>query len=332
MTIADQTANPLQQAPAGRGGGQAEAPRPGATVAASPDGAASKAQTPRPAADEPTAAQSDPASVIATPVVPNAAPPQQTATPDRTSTASDGGIVERPAAVRGPAEAAAPQAFVTTGTHGGAPADATISPATVQATALAADPASRAQPTVQPMDTQTVPGLAAATPLAAPSVPQAAPATPQAAHTAPAAQAAPALLTLASSTTGSQHLTLRLEPAELGTVQIRIERPAESPVRVEISVARPETLTLMLRDQTQLQRALDQAGVPPEGRTLTFNLAGQDADSLSRQPGGFAQSGADGQPTPDATSPDDATDPEPAALPASPPLAGWHRAGLDITA
>ena len=72
---------------------------------------------------------------------------------------------------------------------------------------------------------------------------------------------------------GTQRVTMRLDPPELGRVQVRIDRPTDAPARVEITVEKAETLTLLLRDQTQLQRALDQAGVPAEGRSVTFHVA-----------------------------------------------------------
>lgn len=127
-------------------------------------------------------------------------------------------------------------------------------------------------------------------------------------------------------------MTLRLEPPELGAVQIRIDRPIEAPAHVEVSVTRPETLTLLLRDQSQLQHTLDQAGVPAEGRTLTFQLAAQNADSQSRQAGGFGQPGGEGASTRANASPDDATDADPTMAMVPPAFTGWRRAGLDITA
>ena len=42
---------------------------------------------------------------------------------------------------------------------------------------------------------------------------------------------------------------------------------------VTLTAERPQTLDLLARDQTQLHRALDQAGVPAEGRSVTFHLA-----------------------------------------------------------
>jgi flagellar hook-length control protein FliK len=144
------------------------------------------------------------------------------------------------------------------------------------------------------------------------------------------------LLSLATSATGTQRLTLRLEPADLGTVQIRIDRPAEAPAHVEISVSRPDTLALMLHDQTQLQHALDQAGVPAEGRSISFHLAGQDADSPSRQAGDFDHSAADGQASRNGTVPwqigRDGSDADGGASLLPPLPMRWQRIGLDITA
>ena len=81
------------------------------------------------------------------------------------------------------------------------------------------------------------------------------------------------LVSLRHMADGTQRVTMRLDPPELGRVQVRIDRPTDASARVEITVEKAETLTLLLRDQTQLQRALDQAGVPVEGRSVTFHIA-----------------------------------------------------------
>lgn len=92
----------------------------------------------------------------------------------------------------------------------------------------------------------------------------------------PAAQVGPALASFAISAAqpnAPQHLIIRLDPAELGRVQVRIERTPDGPARVELVVERPDTLLMLLRDQPQLHRALDLAGVPAPDRTLQFQLA-----------------------------------------------------------
>jgi len=70
-----------------------------------------------------------------------------------------------------------------------------------------------------------------------------------------------------------QQLTIRLDPADLGRVQLRIERTPGGPARVDVVIERPETLLLLLRDQPQLHRALELAGIPAADRILQFHLA-----------------------------------------------------------
>jgi hypothetical protein len=161
---------------------------------------------------------------------------------------------------------------------------------------------------------------------------------PDAATAGPAQQVSAAVVSLAGAPGGGQRMTLRLEPAELGQVQIRIDRPQDAPAQVEITVQRPETLTLLLRDQPQLQRALDQAGVPADGRGVTLHIAAPESPAAGNSHSSAAagadpgQSGGNGAGSrsggqgrsgdaPDADQDDTLT-----------PLPVWLRAGLDITA
>jgi flagellar hook-length control protein FliK len=89
--------------------------------------------------------------------------------------------------------------------------------------------------------------------------------------TPPAVQVRPALMILAKSTDGSQETTIRLQPAELGSVQIRIARAASGATHIEILAERSTTLLTLQRDQPQLHRTLDEAGIPAAGRTVTFH-------------------------------------------------------------
>jgi flagellar hook-length control protein FliK len=153
----------------------------------------------------------------------------------------------------------------------------------------------------------------------------------------PAAQVAPALLSLARAPDGAPRMTLTLRPPELGQVEIRIDRPADAPARVEINVQRPDTLTLLLHDQPQLQRALDQAGVPAEGRSLTLQIAsppataGHGLNAGAGGAGGGADQGGSGRGTAQAQPRDASGDDEPLSDAVQPPPR-WLRAGLDITA
>jgi hypothetical protein len=105
---------------------------------------------------------------------------------------------------------------------------------------------------------------------------------------------------------------VRLDPAELGRVQIRIERRKDGPTRVTLTAERPQTLDLLVRDQIQLHRALDQAGIPNEGRSVAFRL---DPTSTEQLPAGGT--------TPPAPA---TSQPQPAAQP-TPATAGFADAG-----
>ncbi len=116
-------------------------------------------------------------------------------------------------------------------------------------------------------------------PAAPPQLPVAGPMSPADSPALPlAGQLGPAFTTLAPPA-GPARLVVRLDPAELGQVQVGITRPANGPTRVELMAERPDTLLLLMRDQPALHRALDLAGVPAEGRTLHFQIGTPDAAS-----------------------------------------------------
>jgi chemotaxis protein MotD len=183
---------------------------------------------------------------------------------------------------------------------------------------------------ILPSSTEPAPGTASALPSIPPET---------AARASPAAQMAPALMALGHAPDGAHRLTVRLDPPELGQVQIRIDRPSDAPARVEITVERSETLTLLLRDQPQLQRALDQAGIPTDGRSVTFHVATpepvQRSDTATIQASSATFSGMSGdssqtrQGNPrsrQSTTLNDTIEDEAVLQPI------WLRAGLDITA
>lgn len=178
---------------------------------------------------------------------------------------------------------------------------------------------------------------------AMPSAAQARTVVPADARVPPSAatvQVMPAMVSLATGAGGSHSMTLRLDPASLGAVQIRIDRSDDAPARVDITADRPETLALLQSDQHHLQQALDQAGVPAEGRQLNFHTAAPSPDSAAQPsrsdigPGDSGQrqgqAGQNGPPTrrgPGGPGGEAALDG--AAMQAA---SGWLRAGLDITA
>ncbi len=185
-------------------------------------------------------------------------------------------------------------------------------------------------------DVLALPGLAQSAPAQpTPRVPSA----PQASPSAAARQLAPALVQIAHGPSGNS-VTLRLDPAELGHVLVRVERDPAGAATVQITAERPETLHLLKTDQPQLHRALDSAGLPAEGRTLAFSLQQQsssDHQTSAAAPGGGQFDGAGGSGTGRHATPGrqgraatlfgaTAEDPGPGE-----PI-GWVRAGVDITA
>ena len=169
------------------------------------------------------------------------------------------------------------------------------------------------------------------------------PATSNAPGAAPAIQLGQAVASLHVGTSGTSHVVVRLDPVELGQVQVRITRGHDGAVGVSVAVERPETLRTLQADLTHLHQMLDRAGLP-EARTLVLHLAPQEPSAglqagaggqqgSLQQGGGFDQGGGNRQERSQAM-----------AGPASPATADqargsdtpqpnrWLRAGINITA
>ncbi|RYE09824.1 MAG: flagellar hook-length control protein FliK [Hyphomicrobiales bacterium] len=71
---------------------------------------------------------------------------------------------------------------------------------------------------------------------------------------------------------GSSRFTLRLDPPELGRVDVRMHVDPQGGVTARLTVERAETLDMFQRDQRQLERALAQAGLDSARTTLEFSL------------------------------------------------------------
>jgi Meckel syndrome type 1 protein len=87
----------------------------------------------------------------------------------------------------------------------------------------------------------------------------------------PARQLAPVVVSLVLGR-GDEALTIALDPVELGRVEVSIGQGKEAG-QIRIVAERPETLALLQRDQRDLDRALNQAGLDDMGRSLSFSLA-----------------------------------------------------------
>jgi flagellar hook-length control protein FliK len=87
----------------------------------------------------------------------------------------------------------------------------------------------------------------------------------------------------ASATSGKSRFEIRLDPADLGRIDVRIDIDRNGQVTSHLTVEKPETLSMLRQDAPQLQRALDDAGLKTGNGGLQFSLRDQ---SSSGQNGG----------------------------------------------
>lgn len=78
---------------------------------------------------------------------------------------------------------------------------------------------------------------------------------------------------------GQDKITIKLHPAELGRIEVRMDTNSDGSVQMRFSVDQPATLDLLQRDQKGLERALSDAGIKTDGSTLNFNLRGEGQSS-----------------------------------------------------
>lgn len=81
---------------------------------------------------------------------------------------------------------------------------------------------------------------------------------------------------------GSRHVSIQLEPAELGRVHIQMELSKDGHTQLAITADNRETLQLLQRDARQLAEALNDLGLQASPHEMSFNLQEQ-GDSQSQQ-------------------------------------------------
>jgi flagellar hook-length control protein FliK len=108
----------------------------------------------------------------------------------------------------------------------------------------------------------------------------AATATPAAPLTGTASNAAVPLSGLAleiavTAKSGKSSFEIRLDPADLGRIDVRIDVDRNGQVTSHLTVEKPETLSMLRQDAPQLQRQLDDAGFKTGSDGLQFSLRDQ---------------------------------------------------------
>jgi flagellar hook-length control protein FliK len=222
-------------------------------------------------ADQRTVAQPDPGGVILTalanqpqaaamPVPPLTPPPPGPAASPVNASRGGAGREVAPEAVGGPREDGTVRTDAAE--RRAEPASAPASPGDGDKAAVKPEP----DPVVSAMSRPD------ALPSPAPPVKDQAPVQER---TTPAAQVAPAIATVtaaAPAADGSRGVTVQLHPDSLGQVRVQIDQTPDGAARVAVMAERPETLHLLRHDAPELLSALDQAGVPSEGRVVSFQV------------------------------------------------------------
>lgn len=73
----------------------------------------------------------------------------------------------------------------------------------------------------------------------------------------------------------SAQISVQLSPAELGRVEVRLNIAKDGTAHAIVVADRPETLALLQKDASHLERALQQAGINANAGNMSFNLRDQ---------------------------------------------------------
>jgi len=246
--------------------------------------------TPTPVKPQTAAPATTVATAVAatTPVAPKITS-SKTAAATQTATAKSGSSETTPGTTDPAAATAQPDA--TTGTQdasssavGAAKSDASANPSptsvvagTVHERSAGAEtghsPTDPSGAGVQALGT-IAPQLPSATTNAAPAA-----LSVTAATNAPVPLSGLALEIAASVKNGKSSFEIRLDPADLGRIDVRIDVDRSGQVTSHLTVEKPETLSMLQQDAPQLQRALDDAGLKTGSGGLQFSLRDQSSSS-----------------------------------------------------
>ena len=110
----------------------------------------------------------------------------------------------------------------------------------------------------------------------------------------PAVQTVAAIIAKNAKETGVQTISLRLDPPELGKLQVQMKYKKGDPLKVHVVLEKADTASMFQRDAHALESALNDAGLQTDGSSLTFEFS-QDGNAF-KQAMGQESSGSQGQP------------------------------------
>lgn len=93
----------------------------------------------------------------------------------------------------------------------------------------------------------------------------------------------------AKSQSGAKQFDIRLDPPELGRVEVRLSIDAAGKASAHLSADQPQTLDLLQKDASSLTRALREAGLNVSQDGLNFSLRQQNHDASAQQGQGQGQ-------------------------------------------
>jgi flagellar hook-length control protein FliK len=99
---------------------------------------------------------------------------------------------------------------------------------------------------------------------------------------------------------GTSRFSFRIDPPELGRVDVKLHVDASGTVNARLTVERSETLDMFQRDRGALEKALTQAGIDSGKTTLEFSLKQNQQNPFAGLSGGDQRPGGDhsGRPFP----------------------------------
>lgn len=80
---------------------------------------------------------------------------------------------------------------------------------------------------------------------------------------------------------GNERLSIRLNPQELGRIDVQLEIGSEGKLRAKVMVENPQTLEMLQKDARNLEKALQDAGLQTDQNSLSFSL--QDSGDQAQQ-------------------------------------------------
>ncbi len=132
---------------------------------------------------------------------------------------------------------------------------------------------------------------------------------------------------------GLKEFTLRLDPPELGRVDVRLTVGTDKKVRAVVSTDRPEALKDLALSARDLTRALQEAGLELEENGLSFSMNDQGSSQENRdanqQQSARLKNSLEGYETSEAAKPEQAA---PLSAHLSGPVERWQRARIAMTA